>query len=560
MNATVRLLAVGCVASLATQALAQLPRPWDGGGGNNNWTTAANWADDIYPSGSFGDFAVIDNGATVVINSNLASTIPSPDSPPGGLNVSNNSALQVTGSGAFSTDISGGGVTGATSFTTGGTLTVQGAAASYTAPSLTFAGGGVFNPSITSASQGLVSISGNLTAGGGVLRPTFGFSPAAQSWVLADAGSITGSFTLDTSAVTLPLGRTLTTSVASGGVNGNQLLLNLKSVLVLNVNADTGAVTINNPAGGSTVVTGYSVGSTTNSLNTAGWSSLTTQLGAGWHVAGTPTSSRIDELGGPIPPANSSQASVTITATQRTLGNLLKPATTFQSVPNLNFEYITNTGEYVQGVVNVTGLNAVNNLLLTVNPTTGLAELKNSSTSTVRLRGYTISSQSGSLKAGAGDWSSLDDQGVTGIEEANGSASFLSELIPSVADTLVLAPGATYQMGDLFNAAGTRDLQLQFLMSDAALPGDFNTNGVVDAADYTVWRDNLSGQFTPADYDLWANNYGRSGFPTTASVKTGVVRYDTVPSSTSTAVAVPEPIAGCLLGAPLLALAFRRRR
>lgn len=48
--------------------------------------------------------------------------------------------------------------------------------------------------------------------------------------------------------------------------------------------------------------------------------------------------------------------------------------------------------------------------------------------------------------------------------------------------------------------------------------GDYNNDGVVDAADYTVWRDNLGGSGLPndptpdtineADYDLWAANYG----------------------------------------------------
>ena len=54
-----------------------------------------------------------------------------------------------------------------------------------------------------------------------------------------------------------------------------------------------------------------------------------------------------------------------------------------------------------------------------------------------------------------------------------------------------------------------------------ALPGDYNTDGVVDAADYTVWRDllgstgvalaadgNHSGTVDAADYDIWRMNFG----------------------------------------------------
>ncbi len=55
------------------------------------------------------------------------------------------------------------------------------------------------------------------------------------------------------------------------------------------------------------------------------------------------------------------------------------------------------------------------------------------------------------------------------------------------------------------------------------LPGDFNSDGTVDAADYTVWRNNLGaedelaigysgdgGAITESDYDLWLANFGKS--------------------------------------------------
>jgi hypothetical protein len=40
------------------------------------------------------------------------------------------------------------------------------------------------------------------------------------------------------------------------------------------------------------------------------------------------------------------------------------------------------------------------------------------------------------------------------------------------------------------------------------LPGDFSGDGVVDAADYTVWRDGLGDIYTQSDYDAWAGNFG----------------------------------------------------
>ena len=59
------------------------------------------------------------------------------------------------------------------------------------------------------------------------------------------------------------------------------------------------------------------------------------------------------------------------------------------------------------------------------------------------------------------------------------------------------------------------------------LPGDYNGDGFVDAADYTVWRNNLGGDASALepgsrdpikmgpidgdDYTFWKNNYGGSG-------------------------------------------------
>jgi hypothetical protein len=45
---------------------------------------------------------------------------------------------------------------------------------------------------------------------------------------------------------------------------------------------------------------------------------------------------------------------------------------------------------------------------------------------------------------------------------------------------------------------------------DDDLPGDFNRSGVVDAADYTVWRNGLAtGAYIPSQYGLWKSNFGR---------------------------------------------------
>ncbi|TWT86327.1 hypothetical protein Mal64_38680 [Pseudobythopirellula maris] len=86
------------------------------------------------------------------------------------------------------------------------------------------------------------------------------------------------------------------------------------------------------------------------------------------------------------------------------------------------------------------------------------------------------------------------------------------------------------------------------------LQGDYNGNGVVDAADFTVWRDSLgsttnlaadgdlSGGVGPEDWQVWADNFGNS-LPATAA-------------------GVPEPgaIAAILLGITSVSGVIRRRR
>ncbi|QDV80478.1 hypothetical protein [Botrimarina mediterranea] len=80
---------------------------------------------------------------------------------------------------------------------------------------------------------------------------------------------------------------------------------------------------------------------------------------------------------------------------------------------------------------------------------------------------------------------------------------------------------------------------ISFEVIAAALAGDYNNDGRVDAADYTVWRDGNSPDDTQAGYDVWAANYGAS-----------------IPQSTS----VPEPTSVLMMLALLVGSAGRTAR
>ena len=91
-----------------------------------------------------------------------------------------------------------------------------------------------------------------------------------------------------------------------------------------------------------------------------------------------------------------------------------------------------------------------------------------------------------------------------------------------------------------------------FVFLRVQLPGDYNDNGVVDAADYTIWRDtfgsttdlradgNQDGVVNQSDYIFWEFRFG-----------------NTAPSNST---AVPEPTSVLIAALALAALPQRKPR
>jgi prepilin-type processing-associated H-X9-DG protein len=115
--------------------------------------------------------------------------------------------------------------------------------------------------------------------------------------------------------------------------------------------------------------------------------------------------------------------------------------------------------------------------------------------------------------------------------------------------------GTVYQSGDTLetltipidssftipvDATTTVDLTLtgQLYATAIVLSGDYNQNGVVDAADYVVWRNN-AGNVT--DFNTWSSNFGKSYSLAGGS---GAVL--------TAGAAVPEPSSAMLLVAALI--------
>lgn len=424
---------------------------------------------------------------------------------------------------------------------TGGVTQVYSNADFTTSTLLAFGGGSTYQVEINGSGNGMIG-AGTTAQLGGTLHMNFtGVSPTVgASWTVLEADSFSGTFNNLTSSVSLPFGQAFVQGMATseGRVQAN---VSLEEILVLEVNRNTGAAAITQPGGNTLSIDSYYVGSDdVGSLTPAGWISLNSEgtLGSDW----VPTASDANTVG-ELKAADSAGIGA---GANVSLGQIYDPfAGDFgQLGEDLEFVYSRpSDGAIIKGIVNYTGTK-VNTLLLQVDPDTGESVLRNTSETTVEIDGYHVLSDSQSLSTGG--WSSLDGQDFEGsgtwLELLDTNAGLLGEFNVAAAGTQ-LAPGAALNLGSLYlgDATGQRDLEFEFLLlgqedglagsviyeayDPSSLPGDFNADGSVDAADYTVWRDNLgqsdsalngngtgdaSGLVVPEDYSLWRASYGAS--------------------------------------------------
>ncbi|QDU88540.1 hypothetical protein Pla175_19180 [Pirellulimonas nuda] len=214
-----------------------------------------------------------------------------------------------------------------------------------------------------------------------------------------------------------------------------------------------------------------------------------------------------------------------------------------------------------------TAIGATLPLALEVNTTTGVTRIINQSGGAITTNFYKLTSETGSLDVPG--WNSLQSiannpgqnlaefpRGTgsgNGWEEAGGSNNGeLGEAFLSGDSTLSI--GDTIELGSAFNqAGGTQDIMLRYYnvalnsfidveatyVSGGGVAGDYNGDGFVDSADYTVWRDNLGTNTTllnqnPAastpgvvdaeDYAFWKSRFGApasGGVQSTAAVPEG---------------------------------------
>lgn len=132
--------------------------------------------------------------------------------------------------------------------------------------------------------------------------------------------------------------------------------------------------------------------------------------------------------------------------------------------------------------------------------------------------------------------------GATALSTADANAAGVAESIANLS-----LPSAGKYYARITGADDTIQLyELSLSITAAVLPGDYNRDGMVDAADYVLWRNtqgqtvtagsgadgNSDGQITSADFSVWRSHFGQA-----AGTGSGVVPAGTtVPESAAVAI------------------------
>ncbi len=246
---------------------------------------------------------------------------------------------------------------------------------------------------------------------------------------------------------------------------------------------------------------------------------------------------------------------------------------------------------YDEALSLVNGANPIFNLNALVNSTTGEVTLKNQTDGAITFKGYELVSDavdtldaSGltSLASQSGIHPLInpvdgDDPGSTPGDSAgeawtvSGTPDNFAIAEQFLLGSTTLGVGESVSLGQIYDTSVGGDLSGSYIedgvlksldidfLTPTGLPGDFNDDGVVNLADYTVWRNNLGGSETAlngngddtggstgvvdgADYALWKSNFG-----------------NTAGAAAVAQTNVPEPASALLLVLGAVALALYRR-
>jgi hypothetical protein len=102
----------------------------------------------------------------------------------------------------------------------------------------------------------------------------------------------------------------------------------------------------------------------------------------------------------------------------------------------------------------------------------------------------------------------------------------------------------TSQLNSSFGDGGVSQWAQDHLRIIPGIPGDYNANGIVDAADYAVWRKGLGTTYTSQQYNVWRAHFGQP-------IGTG--------SDASVSATVPEPATLMMVVMAMIVMYSRQR-
>jgi hypothetical protein len=182
-------------------------------------------------------------------------------------------------------------------------------------------------------------------------------------------------------------------------------------------------------------------------------------------------------------------------------------------------------------------------LTLEANKTTGEVKIKGNPSLLANINYYQISSVAGALDQV--HWNSLDQQNLYAVDgsdpgtiagdsvtegwdkDPNATSGLLTEYFLR-SNGAALASGSSLSLGQAYNASifggANGDLQFSYGIAggarltgvvsyvvSAGVIGDYNGNGIVDAADYVLWRKNPAAfGGNPAGYNTWRTHFGQT--------------------------------------------------
>ena len=524
-------LALTALGLFATTSHGQVLVDWIPGPGEpENYNIGANWVNNFVPQYSVtpAEIAQIINGGTAYLEDSLLNA--SGDGP-AGLTMLGQSTLELRTTGVLE-------VAGPT-LIQGANLAVQGGG-QLQSEQLRIRNS-FFRYTVTGDSNiavAPVQVTHGAELSGTVVLDLEGLAsfPLGQTINLIEAETVTGFYSPHVINAPTPgagQGYRLTESSSGGRVT---LGVTLQQLLVVTVDRQTGEAYINNPGSIPLEFDAIRLSSALGSLD----DSQALSISGNYAVVATPH--QISQL-------RTTPGSDTVTTGQLSLGKVYDPIapTTFGTPfgEDLVFAYTTTGVDETIGLVEyINAPPSFNNAVLEVNQTTGVVTIFNDSAFDLEIEGYTITSQAGLLDATESPtvWNSFELQGLDGGAWDSSPASNserLTELMNS--GTSPLLAGQRRVLGSVYDIASgsEEDLSLTLLLaggdggnvvngnvnfiSTAVLPGDFNGDGSVDAADYTVWRNNLGavnenalngngngiGGVDADDYLLWKQQFGQ---------------------------------------------------